>query len=444
MEQSEYDTFIQNAMHVQPVINIGVIGHVANGKSTITGAITGIKTQKHANEKERGITIRLGYANAKIFKCESCKAPECYQSTGSAIITHKCTQCGKSAILVSHVSFTDVPGHHLLMSTMLNGTCVMDYTILVESSANEIIPAPQTIEHYHTTKKVGIDTQLICLNKVDLLVKNKYKYPEILNNIRHFIKQNQNTEIPIIPVSGSLNCNIDVLCEYISKMKIPKKNLTPDFKMLIIRSFNVNNPNTNIKDLKGGVVGGSLVRGIINVGQDVVMYPGHITKKSGTIWTYKPLTSKVVSINTDKSKLNSAIPGGLIGVQLTVDPALTGSDVLVGQIVFRKEKDIESIKIYEGIKIEYSKMNDDDSIKKATTVQVNVNSNNVNGKVVKSSKVLDENAVTKLYHLYLELEKPICVELNDVVTINKLSDEGSINIFGHGKIVDGISSEKMA
>jgi len=439
MQQSEYDKFIQDAMQKQPVINIGMIGHVANGKSTLTGAVTGIKTQKHTSEKERGITIRLGYANAKIFKCPSCKAPECYQSTGSATTSYKCTICGNFCDLVSHVSFTDVPGHHLLMSTMLNGTCVMDYTILVESSANEVIPAPQTIEHYQITKKVGIDTQLICLNKVDLLVKNKHKYPEILSNLRNFIKEHQDVNIPIIPVSGSLNCNVDVLCEYIAKMKIPKKNLTPDFKMLVIRSFNVNNPNINIKDLKGGVVGGSLVRGIINVGQDVVVYPGHITKKSendknvsGIIWTYRPLTSKVISINTDKSKLTSAIPGGLIGVQLTIDPALTGSDVLVGQVVFRQEKDLESIKIYEGIKIEYSKIKDE-SIKKDTIVQVNVNSNNINGKVIRSTK----------HHLYLELDKPVCVELNDIVTINKLLDGGGINIYGHGIIVDGISSEKL-
>lgn len=67
----------------QATINIGTIGHVAHGKSTVVKAISGVETVRFRQEKVRNITIRLGYANAKIYKCPKCPAPECYKSYSS-------------------------------------------------------------------------------------------------------------------------------------------------------------------------------------------------------------------------------------------------------------------------------------------------------------------------------------------------------------------------
>ena len=66
----------------QATINIGTIGHVAHGKSTVVKAISGVQTVRFKNELERNITIKLGYANAKIYKCdnEECPRPSCYRS----------------------------------------------------------------------------------------------------------------------------------------------------------------------------------------------------------------------------------------------------------------------------------------------------------------------------------------------------------------------------
>lgn len=66
----------------QATINIGTIGHVAHGKSTVVKAISGVQTVRFKNELERNITIKLGYANAKIYKCDSddCPRPTCYRS----------------------------------------------------------------------------------------------------------------------------------------------------------------------------------------------------------------------------------------------------------------------------------------------------------------------------------------------------------------------------
>lgn len=66
----------------QATINIGTIGHVAHGKSTVVKAISGVQTVRFKNELERNITIKLGYANAKVYKCdnEDCPRPGCYRS----------------------------------------------------------------------------------------------------------------------------------------------------------------------------------------------------------------------------------------------------------------------------------------------------------------------------------------------------------------------------
>ena len=416
----------------QPIITIGVIGSVSNGKSTLVANITGTRTQKHSDEQTRNITIRLGYANAKIYKCNTCCPPSCYQSTPSNIMEHKCKICNELTTLITHVSFADVPGHTEFMSTMLNGSCVMDYTILVESGANtEIqiqIPLSQSIEHYKITKEIGIENKLICLNKVDLISREKAQ--NMINILRDFFKNN----IPIVPISGTLCCNIDVVCHYLSKLEHPKKIITDDFKMLVIRSFNVNHGGTEINDMLGGVIGGTLYRGIIKVGQEVVLYPGFIEKKINNLnnkdssWTYKPLKCKVLSIKSEKNNLQYAIQGGLIALQLDIDPALSYDDKLVGQVLFNK--DTKTIKIFEGLIIEYKKKFIEQELNKGETIQVNINSNNIQGEVIKISKRTGE--------LFLKLNKPVCVEINDKVTINIFDIEHVIKLYGYGIVIDGL------
>ena len=426
MEITDYNKLIENIMHDQPVVNIGVIGHVANGKSTFTKALTGITTQKHSKELERNITIKLGYANAKIYKCDSCIKPMCYQSTGSHIYSHNCIHCKSPTKLILHVSFTDCPGHNLLMSTMLNGTCIMDYTILLESCANLTIPALQTIQHYKVTKEAGIETKFVCLNKTDLLVKEKEKIKDNIERLKDFV----DNKIPIVPVCCTLGLNIDVICEYISRIPIPLKKLDDGIKMLVIRSFNVNLPDTKISELKGGVIGGSLTRGIVKVGDNVKIYPGFIEKRDNK-WKFKPLKCEIISINSEKNKLTKAIPGGLIGVQLNIDPALTVNDGLIGNVMF--DEFSTAPKVFERVEIKYKKIATDETvheIKKGSIVQINVNSNNINGKVL---GIEDDS-------IFVKLEKPICVELNDKVTINVLKYDSGIIIYGSGIIIDGIES----
>ena len=116
----------------QATINIGTIGHVAHGKSTVVKSLSGVQTVRFKNELERNITIKLGYANAKIYrsKDERCKRPVCYTSMGSSK-EDTFMMNGFKYELVRHVSFVDCPGHDILMATMLNGAAVMDAALLL-------------------------------------------------------------------------------------------------------------------------------------------------------------------------------------------------------------------------------------------------------------------------------------------------------------------------
>jgi len=120
----------------QATVNIGTIGHVAHGKSTVVKAISSVKTVRFKDELQRNITIKLGYANAKIFKCQNpdCPRPGCYAAYGSDKEDHpSCLRdgCGGTMKLERHVSFVDCPGHDILMATMLNGAAVMDAALLL-------------------------------------------------------------------------------------------------------------------------------------------------------------------------------------------------------------------------------------------------------------------------------------------------------------------------
>lgn len=436
--EEPYDEFIEQTMINQPIVIFGMIGHVANGKSTLTKDISGEATQKHSAEKQKNITIKLGYANAKIYKCFDCPRPTCYQSTSSDHNDHDCNHCGNPCKLITHVSFADCPGHNLLMATMLNGTCLMDYTILVEAATNDKIPELQTMEHFEIAQEANIPTAFVCLNKLDLMTKNKNRVPDIIERIENFT-QSYNQKIPVIPVSGTMQINIDVICEYIASMKIPPKNLTKKYKMLIVRSFNVNKGKTPIQDLKGGVIGGSLIRGKIDINDEIYIYPGY-TEKNGekSRWVCTPLNTKALSINSGKTNLEYAIPGGLIGIQTDIDSYFTGDDRLIGQVIYSKSE--ENVKVYEEITLKYKKVT-----RKLTEyiieygkkfdvndrLQINVNSNNILAKI----KNVDENEIE------LALEKPICLEKGEMITISKINHHNHIEIFGRGIFEKGVECE---
>lgn len=416
-------------MKNQPTINVGMIGSVSNGKSSVTEKLTSIKTQKHSSEMKRNITIKLGYANAKIFKCAECPAPSCYQHQPCSVMDANCSLCDKPMTLEKHISITDTPGHQGLMTTMLNGTCVMDTTILVESASNDGL-ASQTKHHLLATKMIGVNNSITCLNKMDLVKKQKglEKVDELRKNLIGTMAENS----PVIPVVANHGINIDVLCEYICKfIQEPIRNYDATLKMIIIRSFNINKQEVSLDQLEGGVVGGSITQGVLHKGDKISIYPGLIDKNNDsekTRWKYKPIKGTVLSINSETNNLDFAIPGGLIGIKLDIDPGLAVKDNLVGNILTNYDN-TDAYTVYEIIFVELELFNDIQITNKEILV-VNSNACSEKCEVVKTK---NNKAELKL------LEKPICAIKSDYITISKII-MNNITVVGRAKILDGLSS----
>eukprot|EP01066_Platyproteum_vivax_P013679 Platyproteum_vivax@DN6181_c0_g1_i1.p1 len=316
----------------QATINFGTIGHVAHGKSTVVKALSGVHTIRFKHEKERNITIKLGYANAKIFKCPDCAAPECYFSTGSSTKNEdaKCSVCGKVAKLERHISFVDCPGHDILMATMLNGAAVMDAALLL-ISANETCPQPQTSEHLAAVEIMKLKNMIILQNKVELVPESQARAQ--YDDINKFVAGTTAQGAPIIPISAVLKYNVDLICEYIcTQIPVPVRDFTSAPKMIIIRSFDVNKPGQDAEEIKGGVAGGSILHGVLRVDDEIEVRPGVVWREGEKV-RCSPIRSKIISLFAESNDLPFAVPGGLIGVGTQIDPALTRSDRLVGQVL---------------------------------------------------------------------------------------------------------------
>ena len=414
---SEVD--ISEIVKQQPTINIGMLGHVSNGKTSITKSITGISTLKHSSEKKRSITIKLGYANAKIGKCPECPKPKCYQSYPSNKKNPTCKHCNESVEILRHVSFVDCPGHNALMSVMLNGTCVMDAAFLVEA-ADDKVPKSQTVEHLAAAEISGIKNMIVCLNKLDLV--NRKECKEKYKILKEFTKGTCAEKSPFVPVAANLGYNIDVLCEYIcTKIPSVSRPLDKFGKLVIIRSFNVNKPGKSYSDLVGGIIGGTLLQGKVKLGQHLTIYPGYLSSSEGKM-TYKPIKSKILKIMSEKNSLDIAIPGGLIAIQLSIDPSITKEDNLVGSIAITDtDEEKNKPKICDEIKITYMQMKNicGDKTKKIRSIKtgeeliINVNSANIKCKVLNARK---KEAILKA------LNRPICMYSEDRISIIRKFD----------------------
>ncbi len=306
----------------QPCINIGTSGHVDHGKTTLIEAITGVWTSGHSEELRRGITIKVGYADAAFYKCPNCEPPSNYS------VQPKCSVCNSDAHLLRVVSFVDSPGHESLMANMLSGGALMDGAILV-IAANEKVPQPQTREHLLALQVLGIKNIVIVQNKVDLTEKEKAV--ENYNQILEFVSGSVAENAPIIPISAQHKINIDALIENIEKhISTPERINNETGIMHILRSFDINKPGTPIKNIKGGALGGALIQGEFETGSEIEILPGIYNEKKNK---YEPIFSKIASLATGAGIVDKVKPGGLVAIGSKLDPSFIKSDSLIGSII---------------------------------------------------------------------------------------------------------------
>lgn len=303
-----------------PEINIGMVGHVEHGKTSLLKSLTGKWTSTHSEEKKRGLTIRLGYSSITIYKCPK----------EEFINSSKCVTHNTKGEAVRTISFVDAPGHEALMATMLSGASVMDAAILV-IAANEKCPQPQTREHLMALNIMNIKNVIIVQNKIDLIDDAKAK--ESYNEIKNFLKGSIAESAPIIPMSALHDANLDVLLEAIQEFfKTPKRDLDKPPIMLVSRSFDVNKPGTKVPDLKGGVLGGILKQGKLKKGDEIIILPG-IKNEEGNKTSWLSIKTSISSLFYENQEVNEVMPGGNFGMSTLLDPSIVKSDALAGSVV---------------------------------------------------------------------------------------------------------------
>jgi len=330
-----------------PEVNIGVVGHVDHGKTTLVQALTGIWTARHSKEIERGMTIFLGYADGNIALCPELNPPESYT------VELTCPD-GSESKLLRRVSYVDAPGHEAYMTTMLSGAMVMGGAILV-IAANEPCPQPQTIEHLTALEILGVKDIIIVQNKIDVVSKERAlkNYHEILNFIKGTIAENA----PIIPVSALHKVNIDVLLQAIQEViPTPQRDPSKPPLMYVIRSFDINRPGTPYRSILGGVIGGTLLQGKLRLGQEIVILPGvKIPREVGKskVLVYEPITTTIEEIRYGDLAVEEATPSGLVAIRTNLDPSLTKADQLAGSVVTTPDNKLD---VTTSIEIEYHEL----------------------------------------------------------------------------------------
>ena len=388
----------------QPSINIGTSGHVDHGKTTLIEAITGIWTSAHSEELRRGITIKVGYADAAFYKCPNCPPPVCYSTQPT------CTNCRGQSELIRVVSFVDSPGHESLMANMLSGAALMDGSILVVA-ANEKVPQPQTREHLLALQVLGIHQIVIVQNKVDLTEYEKARdnYEEIKNFVNGSIAE----QAPVIPVSAQHKLNIDALIEAIENtIKTPVRTKNAPAIMHVLRSFDINKPGIPIKQVKGGAIGGALIQGEFRIGDEIEIRPGFLEEKKSK---YEPINSTIATLGTGAGMVEKVRPGGLVAIGTKLDPTFIKSDSLIGSVVGKPNtlpKDVEDIAVEVHLfdtAVGTQDMVKVEPVKIKESLRLNIGTAATLGTVTNSKDIKIE----------IKLKKPICLLPKSRVAISR-------------------------
>lgn len=218
---------------------VGTAGHVDHGKTCLIKALTGIETDRLQEEKKRGITIDLGFADMP-------------------------NDCGQ------HIGIIDVPGHERFVRNMLAGIGGIDLVLLVVAADEGVMP--QTVEHFEILKMLGIKRGIVVLTKADLVDGDWLEL--VAEDVRATVAGTFLEDAPLLAVSSHTGRNIEELKQLICRMAAevqPRKEDPGLLRIPIDRVFTIGGFGT--------VITGTLTEGSISVGDEVQIYPGERTAK---------------------------------------------------------------------------------------------------------------------------------------------------------------------
>jgi translation initiation factor 2 subunit 3 len=355
-------------------------------------------------------------------KCTNCPDPDAY-TTNYLAKDGKCPKCGGTLEVLREISFVDSPGHESLMATCLSGASIMDGAILV-IAANEPCPMPQTSEHLHALEIVGVKNLIIVQNKIELVTPEQAK--KHYQQIKAFVNGTTAENAPIIPVSAVFGANIDLLIQKIQELiPTPDRDEEAPPKMFIARSFDINKPGTKPEDIRGGVVGGSIVRGKLRVGDEIEIAPGASTEKG-----FKPIRTKIITLLSGSgNSLEEAHPGGLIGVRTSLDPSATRADRLVGNIVGKPSKMPKTMSKLVTTPELMKRVVGTESQQEVENLKLNESLMLVIGTAA------TVGVITRLHGNEIEvvLKRPVCAEAGQRIAIGRRVDN-KWRLIGHGMV----------
>ena len=293
----------------------------------------------------------------------------------------------------------------------------MDAALLL-IAGNESVPQPQTSEHLAAIEIMKLDKIIILQNKVDLMREEAALQHH--QSIVKFVRGTPAAKSPIIPISAQLKFNIDgVLDAIVNTIPVPLRDFTQEPHMMVIRSFDVNKPGAEIDELKGGVAGGSILHGVLKLGDEVEIRPGIVTRDDKGALKCKHIFSRIVSLNSESNDLKYAVPGGLIGVGTRIDPTLCRADRLVGFVLGLKgrlpaiyseiEVNFYLLKRLLGVRTADGKQAKVAKLTKNEVLMVNIGSTSTGAKV----------AAIKQDAAKLSLTSPACTNLGEKIALSR-------------------------
>jgi selenocysteine-specific elongation factor len=350
---------------------IGTAGHVDHGKTELIKALTGIDTDRLAEEKERGLTIDLGFAYIDLKKS-------------------------------GRIGIIDVPGHEKFMKNMLAGVGGMDIVILVVA-ANESV-MPQTREHFHIMRLLGVKDMIIGISKIDMVDKETCLI--VREEIKDLIKDTAYQDVPIIEFSSVTDEGISEIRKVLDEKIYNLASRASDdelTRLAIDRCF-------ELKGI-GTVITGTLLSGSLKEGDDIVILPDEKKTKARQIQEH----------NQRKSNVSA---GERVAINL---PGVDKKDVERGDIITKQGQ----FKPTDRLLVYMDTMENVKRIKDMTRVRLYLGSGEFLGRL----ELIGKRKVTggECFVSYIALEKEIIARRKDRFIFRRYSP---MDLLGGGLVLD--------
>lgn len=216
---------------------IGTAGHIDHGKTALVKALTGVDADRLKEEKERGITLDLGYAYTPLQQ----------GSTNPGDI----------------LGFIDVPGHEKLVHNMLAGATGIDYVLLIVAADDGVMP--QTVEHVQILDLLGLHRGVVALTKTDKVTPEQIE--RVSTQITALLARTGLANSPIYPVSSLTGQGVAELRQHLDSatQNLPARSAAGGFRLAVDRAFSLSGVGT--------VVTGTVFSGSVSVGDQLLLSP---------------------------------------------------------------------------------------------------------------------------------------------------------------------------